>query len=614
MVKRKSSSGARSPRGSRVLSGTVAPRLLPGRRREHPHLHIKMAVTQDAIPSLSECQCGICMEIFMEPVTLPCNHTLCNACFQSTVEKANLCCPFCRRRVSSWTRYHTRRNSLINKELWEVIQKHYPKECKLRASGQELEDTVDDYQPVHLLSKPGELRREYEEEISKVEAERRASEEEENKASEEYIQKLLAEEEEEEKRQAEKRRREMEEQLKSDEELARKLSININNFCEKKVLASPMNSRKSDPVTSKMQKKSKNKQTNTGDIQKYLSPKSQFGSASQSEVVQEGKQKSMSKETDGSNVKSPMWQDTEVEEDMPTLSPQICLEIQEQGAKSSIESPMPQLCASDTEWCLEEVKMRPNNHDKELCAINPERPEARVPYPREAAVKPCGETESGCALSYVTQIIGNNTVETENEESCLLISEEGICKRKNQESSFEAVRDPCFSAKRRKMSSESSSDQEETETSFTQKLLDLEHLLFERRKQEEQDRLLALQIQKEVDKEQMKPNRQKGSPDEYHLRSTPSPPDKLLNGQRKKSKTRNVKGQADTEHPKPQRGPKTENCQPSFKIQLRHSVNVNGRKMPNSARDHCNVSKSVCSLQPSKSQKSIFQMFQRYTE
>ena len=36
--------------------------------------------------------------------------------------------------------------------------------------------------------------------------------------------------EEEEKRQAEQRRREMEEQLKSDEELARKLSINIVSF------------------------------------------------------------------------------------------------------------------------------------------------------------------------------------------------------------------------------------------------------------------------------------------------------------------------------------------------------------------------------------------------
>ncbi|KAK2090947.1 hypothetical protein P7K49_030231 [Saguinus oedipus] len=104
-------------------------------------------------------------------------------------------------------------------EIWPL--------CFALPNCQIAEDFADDYQPVRLLSKPGELRREYEEEISKVEAERRATEEEENKASEEYIQRLLAEEEEEEKRQAEKRRREMEEQLKNDEELARKLSIDI---------------------------------------------------------------------------------------------------------------------------------------------------------------------------------------------------------------------------------------------------------------------------------------------------------------------------------------------------------------------------------------------------
>ncbi|XP_047732024.1 E3 ubiquitin-protein ligase RNF168 [Prionailurus viverrinus] len=565
-----------------------------------------MAVTQNAIPSLSECQCRICVEILIEPITLPCNHTLCNPCFQSTVEKASLCCPFCRRRVSSWTRYHTRRNSLVNMELWEIIQKHYPKECKLRVSGQESEEIVDDYQPVRLLSKPGELRREYEEEISKVEAERRASEEEENKASEAYIQRLLAEEEEEEKQQAEKRRREMEEQLKSDEELARKLSININNFCDGSVLTSPLNSRKSDTVTTKSQKKSKNKQANTGDIQKYLSPKSQFGSASQCEVVQESKKNSMSKETDGTIVNSPTRQDTEIEEDMPTLSPQIGMDVQEQGAKSSVESPMPQLYASGREWCLEaEVKMRPSNHDKELCVLNHEGPEARVPC--------SGETESACTISGMTQIIESNTVETENEDSCLLTSKD-ISKRKNQESSFEAVRDPCISAKRRKMFPRASSDQEETETNFTQKLIDLERLLFERHKQEEQDRLLALQLQKQVDKEQMKPNRQKGSPDEYQLRPTSSPPDKLLNGQRKNSKDRNFKRQTDIEHSESRRGSKNENWQPSFKIQLKHSVNVNGRKVPNSSRDNCNVSKSAHSLQPSKSQKSIFQMFQRYTK
>nr|XP_024096965.2 E3 ubiquitin-protein ligase RNF168 [Pongo abelii] len=571
-----------------------------------------MALPKDAIPSLSECQCGICMEILVEPVTFPCNHTLCKPCFQSTVEKASLCCPFCRRRVSSWTRYHTRRNSLVNMELWKIIQKHYPRECKLRASGQESEEVADDYQPVRLLSKPGELRREYEEEISKVEAERRASEEEENKASEEYIQRLLAEEEEEEKRQAEKRRRAMEEQLKSDEELARKLSIDINNFCEGSISASPLNSRKSDPVTPKSEKKSKNKQRNTGDIQKYLTPKSQFGSASHSEAVQEVRKNSVSKDFDSSDRKSPTGQDTEIE-DMPTLSPQISLGIGEQGADSSIESPMPWLCACGAEWYHEgNVKTRPSHRGKELCVLSHERPKTRVPYSKETAVMPCGRTESGCApTSGVTQTNGNNTGETENEESCLLISKD-ISKRKNQESSFEAVKDPCFSAKRRKMSPESSPDQEEREINFTQKLIDLEHLLFERHKQEEQDRLLALQLQKEVDKEEMVPNRQKGSPDGYHLRATSSPPDKVLNGQRRNPKDGNFRRQTHTEHPTPERGSRDENRQLSLKMQLKQSVNR--RKMPSSTRDHCKVSKSAHSLQPSISQKSVFQMFRRCTK
>uniref|UniRef100_A0A8D0X0F2 E3 ubiquitin-protein ligase RNF168 n=1 Tax=Sus scrofa TaxID=9823 RepID=A0A8D0X0F2_PIG len=555
-----------------------------------------MAVPKDAIPSLSECQCQICVEILFEPVTLPCNHTLCKPCFQSTVEKANLCCPFCRRRVSSWTRHRTRTNSLVNMELWKIIQKHYPKECKLRASGQESEEIVDDHQPVRLLSKPGELRREYEEEISKVEAERRANEEEENKASEEYIQRLLAEEEEEEKRQAENRQREMEEQLKSDEELARKLSLQINNFCGGSVLALPLNSKKSDPVTTKSQKKNKNKPTNTGDIEKYLSPKSQLGSASQSEVVQEDRKNSVSKETDSSGMKSPTWQDTDIEEDMPTLSPQICPEVQEQGVKPSMESPMPQLYASGREWCLEgQMETKASNHEKELCVINHEGPKARVPDSEEAAVKTCGKTESGFTVSDTTPIIRNNTPEIENEESNLLISKD-IFKRKNQESLFEAVRDPCSSAKRRKMFPTASSDEEETEISFTQKLIDLEHLLFERHKQEEQDRLLALQLQKEVDQEHMRPNRQRGSPDGYQLRATSSPPDRLLNGQRRSSKDRNLKRQTDLEHPEPQRGSKNENWQTSFKIQWKHSVN--GRNIPNSIRDNCSVPKTAQSLQP----------------
>ncbi|XP_069886036.1 E3 ubiquitin-protein ligase RNF168 [Dipodomys merriami] len=563
-----------------------------------------MAGSKDAVPSLLECQCQICVEILIEPVTLPCNHTLCHSCFQSTVEKASLCCPFCRRRVSSWTRYHARRNSLINVELWETIQKHYPEECKRRISGQESEEIVDSYQPIRLLSKPGELRKEYEEEISKVEAERRATEEEENKASEEYIQRLLAEEEEEEKRQAEKRRNEMEEQLKSDEELARRLSININNFDE----ASPLNARKSDPVTAKLQKKNKNKQKNAGDIQKYLSPKSQFHSASQPEVVQEDRKNSVSKEVDNSDVKSPTWPDTRAKEDMPTLSPQICLETQEQAAVSSIESPLLQLRTCDGEQCFEgRVITRSSNRDKELRVRSLE---GRKTYSKEATFTPCGITENGCSMSGRMQKTGDSTDSAENKESHLLTSND-ISKRKN-ESSFEAVGDLCFSSKRRKMFPKSFSDQEETEKNFTQKLIDMEHILFERHKQEEQDRLLALQLQKEVDKEQMMPNRQKGSPDGYQLRAISSPPEKLLDGQKRYSKDKNFKKQTDSECSKRGKSSRDENQQPSSKSQLKYSAN--GKKMPNSARDNCNVNKSTHSLQPSNSQKSIFQMFQRYKQ
>ncbi|EHA97830.1 E3 ubiquitin-protein ligase RNF168 [Heterocephalus glaber] len=558
-----------------------------------------MAVPQGAVPALSECQCPICMEILVEPVTLPCRHTLCNPCFRATVEKASLYCPFCRRRVSSWTRYHTRRNSLINLELWELIQKHYPKECKRRASGQEPEEIDEDCQPVRLLSQPGELRREYEEEISKVEAERRASEEEENKASEEYIQRLLAEEEEEERRQTEKRRSEMEEQLKNDEELARKLSININNFHEENILASPSNSRKSDPVTTKFQAKKKNKERNIGNIQKYLSPKSQFGSASQSEAGQEVRRNSFSKEVGGSGVKSPVWQDIEAE-DMPTLSPQMCLEAQDPSPRSSVDSAMPWLCAYDTDQCLEgKVKTRSDNHDTELCVTHHAGRKARVP-----STKPGDKGNEG-NLSGGTQVTVDCTMETENEESGPLLSKD-VSKRKHQEPASEAARDPCCSVKRKKMFPKSSSDQEETEINFTQKLIDLEHLLFERHKQEEQDRLLALQLQEEEKKEQRKPSRE-----EYELRAASMPPDRLLTAQREASGDHSLKIQTAAEHPRLRRGSRDENWQP-FTVQLRPSVN--GRKMPKSSRDHCSVPRSAQSLQPSNSQKSIFQMFHRCTK
>ncbi|XP_051841492.1 E3 ubiquitin-protein ligase RNF168 [Antechinus flavipes] len=566
-----------------------------------------MASSPDAELSLSDCLCQICTDILIEPVTLPCGHTLCNSCFQLTVEKANLCCPFCRRRVSSWARQHARENTLINMELWNKIQKNYPEKCKHRTTGQSLDDDDDDgvdvYKPLHLLSQPGELRREYEEEISRVEAERRAYEEEESKASEEYIQKLLAEEEEEQRR-AKERQRELEEQMKRDEELAREISINLNKLSERSFFSSPSNTKQSSPVTNKSQKKTNNLNV-FGSIQKYLSPKPQFASiqTSQPEFAAEDKWNSLPKDVSSNNVKNPVWQEDDDDEDMPTLSPQAFLESQSRVAKGSIiDSPMPHLSAfSVEEDCLEkETKSQISNPNNELFCTNHEV-QTRFLTSGEAVAKSPGKPENGYTLSNLAEITKNNAVDTENEDRSMLIDKE-IPKRKDEEFPSGVVSDSSSSTKRRKLCMGTSSEQEETDSNIAQKLIDLEHLLFERHKQEEQDRLLALELQREVDKEQMKLNRQKGSPDAYPLRTkVSSHPDDSPNDWRRHSKEKNCKKQPETELSKPRRNSKDENWQPSPLIQKKISANKRGKA--------CNSSKNTHSLRPSNTQKSIFQMF-----
>lgn len=259
-------------------------------------------------------------------------------------------------------------------------------------------------------------------------------------------------------------------------------------------------------------------------------------------------------------MKSPVWQDTEIEkDDMPTLSLQVYLETQEQGSESLVESPVPWICARDVEQCLEGAVETLSSNPDDICVVNYEESKAKISYSNEATVKPSGKVENEeCSVSSMTQLADGNRV-PESRVYHLVVGKQ-ISKRENQESVFEAVMDPCFSAKRRKVFLKSS-DQEETEVNFTQKLINLECMLFERHKQEEQDRLLALQLQKEVDKEQVTLNRQKGSPNQYQLR-TSSPLDRLLHRQRKNSKDRNSVKQTDSEHSKSQRSTKDEYRRP----------------------------------------------------
>ncbi|XP_040902785.1 E3 ubiquitin-protein ligase rnf168 isoform X1 [Toxotes jaculatrix] len=204
--------------------------------------------------SLDDCRCPVCLEILMEPVTLPCTHTFCKGCFLESVDKATLCCPMCRKRVSTWARLHSRNNTLVNQQLWRQIQSCFPLQCERRLTGQEVEDDPGVSVCSPTVSRPGELRQEYEDQITKLTEEKRVLDEEERRASEEYIQRLLAEEEE--LLQEDSRRRE------EDERLARLLSNQLNS--------APLSQESLRPAdVTPVRKK---KEASAGQIEKFLCP------------------------------------------------------------------------------------------------------------------------------------------------------------------------------------------------------------------------------------------------------------------------------------------------------------------------------------------------------
>ncbi|NXC20412.1 RN168 ligase, partial [Corythaeola cristata] len=565
-----------------------------------------MSKKSEAPLALSDCLCQICMEIFVEPVTLPCNHTLCNSCFQLTVEKASLCCPFCRRRVSSWARYNARRNTLINWELWEKIQKNYPKECERRINGQDLEEEICVPHPQHQLSKPGELRQEYEAEISKVEAERRAHEQEENKASEEYIQWLLAEEEEEH-RLAEERRREVEKQLKQDEELAWQLSNSLNDDSEGHVLSTPSPAGSLSSETSPANLcKMKNKPSNSGDIQKYLSPKLHhtLGSASFCGTRERGRSDSGSV-TNGNEGSSSTWQDEQ--EEMPTLSPQLTTVIKDSSAKDSfLESCMNYFSTSasgETAAVEQEKTPGPNCLGDEV----PDTLHGITEGERSRTVhRSKGEgdgIESGSgSLTHVAK-------RSDEEKPERLQNTKETPKRKSLEPAAEAAIDLCVFDKRRRTFLEK--DQGEQKNDFNLQMQKaFEQEFYERRVQEEQDRLLALQLQKQIDKEERTLNRQKGSPDEYLLRAKrpqsvkDSPARKGSSKMAKDSKV--PKKQAETNHRRTRKGSCNENWQSPTRVRMK-SPSIKGGKVLNCVVNTSDAN-DICSL-PKNKQKTILQMF-----
>lgn len=93
--------------------------------------------------TIYECTCIICMEVFVEPIELPCKHELCRPCFdelrQSTLSKFE--CPQCRYALVDW--YAAKRlnssSDLVNTKRWLLIKQTFPDEVDMRLKGRSAE-------------------------------------------------------------------------------------------------------------------------------------------------------------------------------------------------------------------------------------------------------------------------------------------------------------------------------------------------------------------------------------------------------------------------------------------------------------------------------------------
>jgi len=167
----------------------------------------------------NDIMCPICLDIFIEPITLMCNHELCKQCYEDHFHKADFRCPMCKKRLNSWARKAASKGSLINKKKWDFIQQNFPDLIKKRLKG---EDNFEVFQSDHIcIAEKGEIHKEYIKAKLEWETEKKAEIDEEEHASFQLIQKILQEEKDEleQLKQA---------QIKQDQELAKVISKQLN--------------------------------------------------------------------------------------------------------------------------------------------------------------------------------------------------------------------------------------------------------------------------------------------------------------------------------------------------------------------------------------------------
>ncbi|PSN44592.1 hypothetical protein C0J52_17815 [Blattella germanica] len=107
------------------------------------------------------------------------------------MEENSLTCPLCRKRIGGWLRTATKEHNLVNNELWASIQKFFPEQVQAKLNGQDdgVEEQAIGRVSTHISS-TGEIRKEYELHVKKLEEENRKKFESERTASETLIRKI----------------------------------------------------------------------------------------------------------------------------------------------------------------------------------------------------------------------------------------------------------------------------------------------------------------------------------------------------------------------------------------------------------------------------------------
>lgn len=103
-------------------------------------------------------QCSICLDIFVNPVTIPCGHNFCMACVREYWDSTDLCqCPMCKK--SFGMRPDLSVNTFISQMAAQVIKIAEDKDTASQTEDSRVNDQVEDVTDniEQALSKPGEV-------------------------------------------------------------------------------------------------------------------------------------------------------------------------------------------------------------------------------------------------------------------------------------------------------------------------------------------------------------------------------------------------------------------------------------------------------------------------